>query len=182
MKPPCHSIALTAWLFLAFPAGVAVIARGEARYTLIANIAGTVATAVGVLLLRPGTPLQAVLVWLGAQVFVSPYVLWANAHVLGTTPLRPIRAGVPLLAASLLATIAAFVLPQAMAEPQSPVSLMALRLLIAIAVGVPGALLLSTVPRGLYGRAPADAQHLAPWTGSTRRWQTRSRPNPTYEA
>jgi O-antigen/teichoic acid export membrane protein len=151
-------IALTAWLFLAFPAGVAVIARGEARYTLIANIAGTVATAAGVLLLRPATPLQAVLVWLGAQVFVSPYVLWANAHVLGTTPLRPIRAGVPLLAASLLATIAAFALPQAMmAAPQSPVSLMALRLLIALAVGVPAALLLSTAPGGMFRRARANA-------------------------
>ncbi len=33
-------IALAAWLFLAFPAGVAVIARGEPRYALIANIAG----------------------------------------------------------------------------------------------------------------------------------------------
>ncbi|MGC1409672.1 MAG: oligosaccharide flippase family protein [Acetobacteraceae bacterium] len=150
-------IALTAWLFLAFPAGVAVIARGEAHYTLIANIAGTVATAVGVLLLRPATPLQAVLVWLGAQVFVTPYVLWTNAHVLGTTPLRPIRAGVPLLAASLLATIAAFGLPQAMAELQSPVSLMALRLLIAAAVGVPVALLLSAAPGGLLRRARADA-------------------------
>jgi O-antigen/teichoic acid export membrane protein len=149
-------IALTAWLFLAFPAGVAVIARGEARYTLIANIAGTVATAAGVLLLRPATPLQAVLVWLGAQVFVTPYVLWSNAHVLGTTALRPIRAGVPLLAASVLATIAAFGLPQAMAELQSPVSLIALRLLITVAVGMPVALLLSTAPGGLFRRARAD--------------------------
>ena len=49
-------IALTAWLFLAFPAGVAVIARGEARYTLIANTAGTVATIAGVLLVRPAIP------------------------------------------------------------------------------------------------------------------------------
>ena len=95
--------------------------------------------------------------WLGAQVFVSPYVLWANAHVLGTTLLRPIRAGAPLLAASLLATIAAFALPQAMAELQSPASLMALRVLIALAVGVPTALLLSTAPGGLFGRAPASA-------------------------
>ena len=97
-------IALTAWLFLAFPAGVAVIARGEPRYTLIANIAGTMATVLGVLLIRPATPLHAVLVWLGAQAFVSPYLLLANARVLHTTPLRPLRAGVPLLAASLLAT------------------------------------------------------------------------------
>ena len=67
-------IALTAWLFLAFPAGVAVVARGEARYTLIANLAATVATIVGVLLLRPSSPLHAVLVWLGAQLCVFPYV------------------------------------------------------------------------------------------------------------
>ena len=85
-------IALTAWLFLAFPAGVAVIARGEPRYTLIANIAGTVATVVGVLLIRPASPLHAVLVWLGAQVFVSPYVLLAEracaAHHAAATAAR----------------------------------------------------------------------------------------------
>jgi PST family polysaccharide transporter len=65
-------IALTAWLFLAFPASVGVIARGEPRYTLLANIAGTLATVAGVLVLRPMTPMQAVLLWLGAQIFVSP--------------------------------------------------------------------------------------------------------------
>jgi len=56
---------------------------------------------IGVLLVRPATPLQAVLVWLGAQMFVSPYILCTNARVLDTTPLRPLRAGVPVLAVSL---------------------------------------------------------------------------------
>ncbi len=105
-------VALAAWLFLAFPAGVAVVACGVPRYTLIANIAGTTATALGVLLIRPTTPLHAVLVWLGAQAFISPYVLFANARVLGTTPLRPLRAGMTMLATSLLATAVAFAMPQ----------------------------------------------------------------------
>ena len=144
-------IALTAWLFLAFPAGVGVIARGEPRYTLIANIAGTTATAVGVLLLQPGNPLQAVLVWLGAQVFVSPYILWANGRVLGTTPLRPLRAGVPLLTASLVATAAAFALPMAIGEPPSATWLLAFRLAILAFVGIPLALL-AAAPIGLLKR------------------------------
>ena len=148
-------IALTTWLFLAFPAGVAVIARGEPRYTLIANIAGTIATAAGVLLIRPTTPLHAVLVWLGAQVFVSPYILWANARVLGTTPLRPLRAGLPLFAVSLLATVAAFAVPRAAGEPASPVWLLVFRLAIVAAIAVPLALL-TTPPIGLVRRAAAQ--------------------------
>ena len=145
-------IAVTTWLFLAFPVGVAVIARGVARYTLIANIAGLVVTVIGVLLIRPSTPLQAVLVWLGAQVFVSPYILTANARVLGTKPLRPLRAGVPLLAVSLLATTVAFVVPQAIGGPVSPVWLLIARLSIAAAVGVPLTLLVAA-PVGFLRRA-----------------------------
>jgi O-antigen/teichoic acid export membrane protein len=150
-------IALTAWLFLAFPAGVAVIARGVPRYALIGNIAALTATVFGVMLVRPASPFQAMLVWLGAQLFISPYLLHANAQVLCTRPLRPLRAGAPMLGAMLLATIAAFVLPHAMTEPQSPVSLIALRLLIAVAVGVPGVLLLVTAPGGLFGKARTGA-------------------------
>jgi len=74
-------IGLTAWLFFAFPAGVAVVARGEVRFTLIANLAGTLATVLGVLIWRPTSPLQAVLVWLAAQLAVSPYILHTNARV-----------------------------------------------------------------------------------------------------
>jgi O-antigen/teichoic acid export membrane protein len=150
-------IALTAWLFLAFPAGVAVIARGAPRYALIGNIAALTATVLGVMLIRPASPFQAMLVWLGAQLFISPYLLHANAHVLRTRPVRPLRAGGPMLGAMLLASTAAFVLPHAMTEPQSPVSLVALRLLIAVAVGVPAVLLLVTAPGGLFGKVRAGA-------------------------
>jgi O-antigen/teichoic acid export membrane protein len=145
-------IGLAIWLFLAFPATVAIIARGEPRYVLIANIAGTAATLLGVMVFRPVSPFHAVLVWLGAQLFVSPYVLHASARVLRTRPLRLLRAGLPMLAATLLACLAAFVLPRAIGEPVSPVSLIALRLLIGMAVGVPTAWLLSAFPSGLLGR------------------------------
>jgi O-antigen/teichoic acid export membrane protein len=145
-------IALTAWLFLAFPAGVAVVARGEPRYALIANVAGTVATVCGVLLIRPANPLHAVLVWLGAQMFVTPYALWAYAHVLRTTPLRLLRAGAPMFAASLAATVTAFVVPQVIGEPASPAWLLAARLAIVAAVGIPLALM-TAAPIGLFSRA-----------------------------
>ena len=132
-------IALAAWLFLAFPAGVAVIARGQPRYTLIANVAGMCATVIGVLLLRPTSPLGAVLVWLGAQMFVSPYIMFANAHVLRTGLLRPIRAGLPMLRVMLLATLAAFLVPYALGPTDAPVSLIVTRLLIAGVIGGLGA-------------------------------------------
>jgi len=146
-------IALTVWLFLAFPAGVAVIARGEARCTLIANISGTVATAIGVALIRPATPLQAVLVWLGAQAFVSPYVLFSNARVLRTTPLRPLLAGVPPMVVSMLATVAAFALPRLIGEPDSPIVLIIFRLAIVAVICAPT--LLAAAPLALFRRALA---------------------------
>ena len=132
-------IALAAWLFLIFPASVAVVARGEPRYALIANIVGTTATALGVLLFRPVTPLHAVLVWLGAQIFISPYILWANAHVLHTSPLRPLRAGLAMAAMSLVGTVAAFAVPRLIGEPASPVPLLALRLTILALITLPAA-------------------------------------------
>jgi O-antigen/teichoic acid export membrane protein len=130
-------VALTAWLFLTFPAGVAVVARGEARYVLAANVAGAAATIAGVLVLRPATPLQAVLVWLGAQVFVSPYVMWTNAAVLRTRLARPLRAGVPMLAASLLGVAAALALPALVGGPESASWVLAQRLLIVGAIFFP---------------------------------------------
>jgi O-antigen/teichoic acid export membrane protein len=130
-------IALAAWLFLTFPAGVAVVARGQPHYTLIANIAGTVATALGVLLIRPATPLHAVLVWLGAQIFVTPYVLQTNARVLGTTLFRPLRAGMPMMRASLLAVVAAMVFPRMIGEPASPAGLLVIRLAVVVTIVVP---------------------------------------------
>ncbi len=139
-------IALTAWLFLAFPAGVAVIARGEARYVLVANLAGVAATVAGVMVLRPATPVAAVLVWLGAQMFVSPYVLAMNARVLRTSMFRPLRAGVPLMMACALATATAFVLPRLMAESLSPAWLLLQRLSVVTMVGI-----LCTLLAGTFG-------------------------------
>jgi PST family polysaccharide transporter len=150
-------IGLTTWLFLAFPAGVAVVARGEPRYTLIANIAGTTATVVGVLLFRPASPFGAVLVWLGAQVFVSPYILRANARVLRTGLLRPLRAGVPMVVATVMACGLGFLLPRVIGEPESAVWLIAIRLGVAVAVGVPLVVLLVADVGKLVGRAYAAA-------------------------
>ena len=46
-----------------------------------------------------------------------------------------------MLAASLLATVAALVVPQAIGAPESPVWLFAYRLAVVAAIGIPGALL-----------------------------------------
>jgi PST family polysaccharide transporter len=150
-------IALSAWLFLAFPAGVAVIARGVPRYALIGNIAALAATVLGVVLFRPASPINAMLVWLGAQLLISPYLLYCNARVLRTRQLRPLQAGLPMLGAMLLASIAAFVLPHMLGEPQSPVLLIVLRLLVAMAVGLPTVLLLMATRGALFGRTRAGA-------------------------
>jgi PST family polysaccharide transporter len=93
-------VAVMALLSLMFPSGVALIALGHARLALFANLSGLVATVVFVLVVRPATPWTAVLVWCGAQVFVSPYSLWLNGEALGMGPFRPLRAGVPMLLAS----------------------------------------------------------------------------------
>ena len=153
-------IALAAWLFLAFPAGVAVVARGQPRYTLIANIAGTMATALGVLLIRPTTPLHAVLVWLGAQMFVSPYVLQTNARVLGTTLFRPLRAGLPMMSTSLLAVVVAIIIPRAIGEPASPGWLLVMRLAVVLVIVSPVAVRLI----GDSGSARALSPHTTPNT------------------
>ncbi len=65
-------IMLTAFLALMFPSGVALVAVGQARFALYANIAGITATVAFVLLIRPDTPWRAVLVWCGVQLFICP--------------------------------------------------------------------------------------------------------------
>jgi O-antigen/teichoic acid export membrane protein len=93
-------VALMALLALMFPSGAALVAAGLARYTLYANIAGLIAILCFVPLVCPETPWSAVLVWCGAQVFVSPYSLWVNGRALGVAPLRPLRAGLPMALAT----------------------------------------------------------------------------------
>jgi PST family polysaccharide transporter len=100
-------VAVMVLLVLMFPSGSALIAVGQARYALYANLAGLAATVAIALLVRPATPWAAVLVWCGAQLFVSPYSLWMNGRVLGVGPLRPLRAGVPMLVISAAGVAAA---------------------------------------------------------------------------
>jgi O-antigen/teichoic acid export membrane protein len=133
-------VALTAWLFLAFPAGVAMVARGETQYMLIANLAAAIAVVGGVLVVRPATPLQAALLWIGAQLVVSPYIVRTNARLLHTHLLRPFRAGVPMLVAATIATVVAIGLPPLIGGPAQAAWLPVLRLLIVVAVCAPVAL------------------------------------------
>jgi len=112
-------IGLTAWLFLGFPAGVAVVARGKAHYLLIANLAATVAVLLGVAVLRPVHPFEAVLVWLVAQLLIAPYTLIVAGRFLpkassgsGLSRLvRPIRGGLPVLGLAATATALAALMP-----------------------------------------------------------------------
>lgn len=134
-------IGLMVLLVLMFPSGVALVAVGKAHYTLIANVAGIVATWVGVLVCRPADPLQAVLVWCATQLVISPYALWTNARELGVGPLRPLRAGMPMLGVTVVATLAALLLPQAFGPPVALDRLIALRLLLGCMVVTVGALL-----------------------------------------
>ncbi len=126
-------IGLAAWLFLMFPASVAIVARGAPQFGLRANVASCAAMIVGVLLLRPASPVAAVWIWVAAQALVAPYVLASAARVLGANLLRPIQAGLPPLAAAALATALAMLLAVIATVP----IMVGLRL--AVAAGVLGA-------------------------------------------
>lgn len=90
-------VGLMALLGLMFPSGVALVAAGGARQALYANLMGLLTTVALVLIARPADPWDAVLVWCGGQMFVSPYALWMNGRVLGVGPFRPLRAGLAWL-------------------------------------------------------------------------------------
>lgn len=90
-------VALMAALSLTFPAGVAVIARGQTGRPLLGNLACLALTLGGVLWLRPASPMQAVLIWCGGQMLVAPYILWINGRAIEAGPLRPLRGGMPVL-------------------------------------------------------------------------------------
>jgi O-antigen/teichoic acid export membrane protein len=93
-------VGLMAWSTLAFPSGVALVAVGQARFTLYANMAGLVASAAGVMLFRPADPWHAVMIWTVSQIVVSPYSLWVNARALGVGMMRPLTGGFALRAAT----------------------------------------------------------------------------------
>lgn len=104
-------VGLASWLFLMFPASVAIVARGAPEVGLRANVASCAAMIAGVLLLRPTSAVTAVWVWLAAQALVAPYVLASAARVLDARLLRPVQAGLAPLAAAALATALAMLLP-----------------------------------------------------------------------
>jgi len=84
---------LMAVLTLTFPAGVALIAFGQARLTLYGNIAALVACVAGVLLLRPDTAWDAVMIWCASQLAILPYALRVNSRALGVGWWRPVSGG-----------------------------------------------------------------------------------------
>lgn len=86
-------LALMAWSALNFPSGVALVALGQARFTLYANIAALSAAALGVWLMHPTSPWPAAIVWTTSQIAVTPYSLWVNARALGVGMLRPLTGG-----------------------------------------------------------------------------------------
>jgi O-antigen/teichoic acid export membrane protein len=86
-------VGLMAWSALVFPAGVALVAVGQARFTLYANLASLVLSTAGILLIRPIDPWQAVMIWTVSQLLVSPYTMWVNARALRVPILRPLSGG-----------------------------------------------------------------------------------------
>jgi O-antigen/teichoic acid export membrane protein len=148
-------VAVTVLLALMFPSGVALIAVGQARYSLYANLAGLLATTTFVLLLRPATPWMAVLVWCGAQVFVSPYSLWVNARALGVGLLRPLYAGVPMLVVSAIAVGAAM-----MVDAGEPLQAFIQRVAVfATVVIAGGAMLVWSMRAAYFGPATGPGRH-----------------------
>ena len=86
-------VGLMALTSLIFPSGVALIALGQSRFTLYANLMSLALCAAAVLLVRPATPWQAVMIWAVSQLAVTPYTLWANARALRVGLLRPLSGG-----------------------------------------------------------------------------------------
>ena len=86
-------VALMAFSALTFPSGVALVAVGQARFALYANLATTLVAAAGVLLFRPDDAWQAAIVWSISQVLVSPYTMWVSARALRVAVWRPLTGG-----------------------------------------------------------------------------------------
>ena len=133
-------LALMAILVVMFPAGVAVVARGQTGRALTGSVACLLLTLAGEALLRPASPWQAVLVWCGAQMVATPYVLWVNGRAVGSGPLRPLRGGLAVTAVTVVGLAAAVMVPADVGLEAR--SLLRLALRMAIFAGVTGAGLL----------------------------------------
>lgn len=160
-------IGLTAWLFLWFPAGVGLVARGVPGPALVANCAAVVVMLVGVAAVRPATPAQTMTVWLVAQLATAPYTIVMTARVLGTSVLAPVRAGLLGLGVTLATVAIALLVPWEFGEPVGPVWLIVERLAAGVPIGViglacclvPFCSLVPRIARGLVGRLPRAMRH-----------------------
>jgi O-antigen/teichoic acid export membrane protein len=166
-------VALTALLALMFPSGVALVAVGRARLLVYANLAGLVATMGFVLVFRPTTPWQAVLVWCGVQAFISPYSLWMNARALDVAPLRPLLAGVPMLLVSAAGVAAAMAV-----DASGPLELLIRRLIVFLLVVVAGAAPLLWHRRAEYFGAAPPSPRKSDGNGFAGQVPHASRPRP----
>lgn len=131
-------IGLTVWLLLWFPPGAALIACGRPGPALTANIAAILAMLVGVAVLRPATPGQAMTVWVVAQLATSPYTIVMTARVLHTARLRPIQAGLPAVGIVAVAAASALLVPWLIGEPAGHLGLIAARLAAGALLCLPG--------------------------------------------
>ncbi len=86
-------VVLMAGTGLTFPGSVALVAAGQVRYALYANIAGLLASSAGVLIVRPADPWHAVMIWTISQALITPYTVWVNARALRVGLLRPLTGG-----------------------------------------------------------------------------------------
>jgi PST family polysaccharide transporter len=163
-------IALTAWLFLWFPPGTALVARGVPGPALAANTAAVLAMLIGVALMRPATPAQAMAVWLAAQLATSPYTMMMTARVLRTGLLAPIRAGLPALGVAACSVAVAVLVPWLLGEPKGQAWLIAARLGAAAPICLLG-LVCCMALQGLLtpGLLPARLLHRLPFAMRWRR-------------
>lgn len=109
-------VGLLAWAILAFAANVGAIVRGAARMILCAHLAALGLTLTGAVLLQPETSVQAVWVWVGAQILVLPWILWRLTLVLERSALALLQAGLPALAGMCVAALAALWVPSVWGE------------------------------------------------------------------
>jgi len=151
-------IALMAVLMLMFPAGVAVVARGQTGRALAGSVACLVATLAGVVWLRPTSAEQAVLIWCGAQMLVAPYALWVNGRAVGTGPLRPLCAGVAMACVTVAGMAAALAASWAVGENVGPAEQILVR------TGVFGVIVVGGMAAGRLSRGLSSPVRRTSWS------------------
>ncbi len=113
-------VVLMAALAVTFPSGVALVAAGQPRLPLYANLAALVATSAGVVIWQPQTAREAIVIWCASQVLVIPYVAQASARALGVGLLRPLREAVPMTLLTGLAVFLSIIVPDRLGLAATP--------------------------------------------------------------